>query len=193
MKQGEILYREGMPAEVLFAVSVGSFKTVVGGPEGTEQIAGFFIAGELVGLDGLSSGAYKSRATALEDSEVCLLAYSSLEQLGNEMPGFQRSLHAALSREILRAYSVMLMLSKLSARRRIAAFLLDLSARHAARGYAPDDFHLRMSRRDMGEHLGLRLETVSRQMGRLRDAGILEVDDKHVRVLDMHGLTKLAG
>jgi CRP/FNR family transcriptional regulator len=149
------------------------------------------MAGELLGLEGLGSGAYQASAIALEDSEICVLPYALIEQLCREIPALQRRLHTVLAREIMRDHGVMMLLGTMRAEQRLATFLLNLSARSVRRGYSSSDFHLRMSREEMGSHLGLKLETVSRLFSQFHDAGLIEVDYRHVRILDVQGLERL--
>ncbi len=192
VKSGESLYRHRAESGSLYAISAGSFKTTLAGSDGEEQIAGFFIAGDMLGLDALWTRRHMSRAVALEDSLVCVLPYPALRELGRELPELAESLHGVLSQEIVRSYSAMLMLGKMPAGERVASFLLDLSRRYAARGYSAHELRLSMSRRELGAYLGLRVETVSRRLGRLHKLGAIEVDDKRVRILNMKRLGELA-
>jgi len=193
VKRGEALFHQDDAFRGLYALRAGSFKTVLVDAGGREQVTGFFIGGELLGTGGLASGRYPSRAVALEDSEVCGLPHSLLEELSQELPALQRYLCAVLAREIVRNHGTMMLLGSMSAGERLAAFLLDLSARYARLGFSPSDFHLRMTREEIGSYLGQTLETVSRQLARFDAEGLIEVDQKHVRIRDMDGLARVRG
>jgi CRP/FNR family transcriptional regulator, anaerobic regulatory protein len=191
LKRGEALYPAGAEFKAIYAIRSGSFKASLFDSDGREQVSGFFMAGELLGLEGLGSGAYQASAIALEDSEVCVLPYALIEQFCREMPALQRRLHTVLAREIVRDHGVMMLLGTMRAEQRLATFLLNLSARSKRRGYSSSDFHLRMSREEMGSYLGLKLETVSRLFSQFHGAGLIEVDYRHVRIVDVQGLERL--
>jgi len=191
VKRGEALYQAGAEFNALYAIHSGSFKTSLFDGEGHEQVSGFFMGGELLGLEGLGAGLYNAAAVALEDSEVCVLPYALIEELAREVPALQRRLHAVLAREIVRDHGVMMLLGTMRSEQRLATFLLNLSARSVRRGYSSSEFHLRMTREEMGSYLGLKLETVSRLFSQFHDAGLIEVDHKHVRILDVRGLERM--
>jgi CRP/FNR family transcriptional regulator len=191
LKRGEALYQAGAEFNALYAIRSGSFKASLFDGEGREQVSGFFMAGELLGLEGLGSGSYNAAALALEDSEVCVLPYALIEHLAREVPALQRRLHAVLSREIVRDQGVMMLLGTMRSEQRLATFLLNLSARSVRRGYSSCDFHLRMTREEIGSYLGLKLETVSRLFSQFHDAGMIDVDHRHVRILDVQGLQRM--
>jgi CRP/FNR family transcriptional regulator len=149
---------------------------------------GFFMRGELFGLDGVGAMRYASTASALEDSEIVVLPFALMEEMAREDPAMQRQLHAVLSREITRDHGVMMLLGSMSAEARLASFLVNLSARFVRRGYSPCDLVLRMTREEIGSYLGLKLETVSRIFSKFQKTGLLEVQQKHVRILDPQGL-----
>jgi CRP/FNR family transcriptional regulator len=193
IKRGEALFNAGDEFQSVYAVRTGFFKTAVIEDDGREQVTGFYMGGELLGMDGIGSGRYHGNAIALEDCEVCVLPFSLVEELGREMPAIQRNLHAVLSREIVRDHGVMMLLGSTRAEERLAAFLLNLSRRFTQRGYSPSDFHLRMTREEIGSYLGLKLETVSRLFSRFSDDALIEVQQKHVRILDNAGLRAVLG
>ncbi|MCC6211648.1 MAG: fumarate/nitrate reduction transcriptional regulator Fnr [Burkholderiales bacterium] len=188
LKRGDSLFKSGDPFNALYAIRSGFLKTTVLNADGREQVTGFQMAGELLGLDGIGSGSYNGNAVALEDSEVCVLPFAMIEELGRDIPAIQRNLHSVLSREIVRDHGVMMLLGSMSAEERLAAFLLNLSRRFTARGYSASDFHLRMTREEIGSYLGLKLETVSRLFSRFQTDGLIEVQQKHVRIRDIAGL-----
>ena len=191
LKRGDSLLKAGDPFAAPYAIRSGFLKTTVLNADGREQVTGFQMGGELLGLDGIGSGIYNGSAIALEDSEVCVLPFAMIEELGREVPAIQRNLHSVLSREIVRDHGVMMLLGSMSAEERIAAFLLNLSRRFTARGYSASDFHLRMTREEIGSYLGLKLETVSRLFSRFQADSLIEVQQKHVRILDIPGLQRL--
>lgn len=186
--RGTMLFKAGDPFHAIYAIRRGCMKSVVTRKGGAEQVSAFYMVGELLGLDGMGRGRYDSSAVALEDTEVCVLPFSLIAQLAHERPSFQHRLYAVLSREISRNQNVMLLLGTMRAEERLAAFLLSLSSRFARRGHSPFELSLRMTRDDIGSYLGLTLETVSRLFGRFRNAGLLEVDQRIVRIRDYAGL-----
>ncbi len=191
VKRGEHLYRANDPFDSIYAVRSGFFKTDVLLEDGREQVTGFQMAGELLGLDGISTETHSCNAVALEDSEVCAIPFSKLESLSREIVTLQHHFHKVMSREIVRDHGVMMLLGTMRAEERLAAFLLNLSQRFTARGYSPAEFYLRMTREEIGSYLGLKLETVSRAFSRFQEDGLIAVQQKHVRILDIPGLKRL--
>jgi CRP/FNR family transcriptional regulator, anaerobic regulatory protein len=190
VKAGQHLYRAGDKFLSIYAVRSGTFKTSLMLSDGREQVSGFSMAGELLGLDGLASGAHASGAVALEDTEVCAIPYADLNLLASQNAGMQHVVSRLMSREIVREHTLMLLLGSMNAEERLAAFLLNLSQRLKARGYSGTEFHLRMSRAEIGSYLGMKLETVSRTFSHFQDQRLLEVDKRHIRIIDMDGLTR---
>lgn len=193
VKRGQHLYRSGDPFEAIFAIKAGFFKTDVLTEDGRDQVTGFQMAGEIIGMDGISTEAHTCNALALEDSEVCLIPFAELESLSSEIRALQHHFHKVMSREIVRDHGVMMLLGTMRAEERLAAFLLNLSQRFSARGYSPAEFHLRMTREEIGSYLGLKLETVSRAFSRFQDEGLISVQQKHIRILDIPRLKALLG
>jgi CRP/FNR family transcriptional regulator len=191
VKRGEHLYRSGSPFDSIFAIRSGFFKTDVLLEDGREQVTGFQMAGELLGLDGISSEHHTCNAVALEDSEICSIPFSRLEGLSREIHTLQHHFHKVMSREIVRDHGVMMLLGTMRAEERLAAFLLNLSQRFTARGFSPAEFYLRMTREEIGSYLGLKLETVSRAFSRFQEEGYIAVQQKHIRILDVAGLKGL--
>lgn len=187
---GQVLYREGDEFLFIYAVRSGTFKSSLMLADGREQVSGFHIAGELMGLDGVANGRHASGATALEDTEVCAIPYAHLNVLATENPGLQHVVSRLMSREIVREHSLMLLLGSMNAEERLAAFLLNLAQRLKARGYSSSEFHLRMSRQEIGSYLGMKLETVSRTFSAFQQQRLLEVDKRHIRITDPEGLQK---
>ncbi len=170
----------------------GFFKTRVSVDDGRERVTGFQMAGELLGLDGISAERHTCDAIALEDSEVCVIGYSRLEEVSRDVLGLQRQFHRVLSREIVREQGVMLLLGGVRAEARLAAFLLNLGERLRSRGFSGSSMVLRMTREEIGSYLGIKLETVSRAFSRFQEESLLEVRQRNVRVVDEAGLRRLA-
>ena len=191
IRRGEALFVGGDEFRALYAIRSGFFKTTLVDREGREQVTGFFMSGELLGMEGVGTGRYHGAAIALEDSEVCIMPYALVEEMAREVPAVQRYLHAMLAREIVRDHGIMMLLGSMRAEERLATFLLGLSRRFERRGYSASDFHLRMTREELGSYLGLKLETVSRLFSQFQKEGFIEVAQKHVRILDPAGLRRL--
>ena len=190
---GQALYRSGDRFQFIYAVRSGTFKTSLELDDGREQVSGFYLGGELMGLDGVARGQHATRATALEDAEVCMIPYALLSELSAANAGMQQVVSRLMSREIVREHSLMVLLGSMNAEERLAAFLLNLSQRLKARGYSSTEFHLRMSRAEIGSYLGMTLETVSRTFSIFQQRALLEVDKRHIRIADMAGLTRALG
>ena len=192
-RRGEYLYRSGEPFRALFAIRTGFFKTQVLHEDGREQVTGFQMPGEIIGMDAICSDAHTCDAVALEDSEICEIPFDRLEALSRELPALQRHLHKIMSREIVRDHGIMLLLGSMRAEERLAAFLLNLSQRFSARGYSPNAFLLRMTRQEIGSYLGLQLETVSRLLSHFQREGFIQVQGREISMLDFPGLWQLTG
>jgi CRP/FNR family transcriptional regulator len=191
LKKGDTLYHDGDRFADLYAIRSGSCKTLLLTEDGHEQVAGFHMAGDILGIGGIDSGAHGCRVVALEDTEVCALPFERIEEAARGNSAFQHGMHRLLSREIVRERSVMLMLGAMRAEQRLAAFLLDLSRRYQARGYSSTEFVLRMTREEIGSHLGLKLETVSRLFSRFHQEGIVLVQGRVIKLLDRVALQQL--
>lgn len=192
-RRGDYLYRSGSGFQSLYAIRTGFFKTQVLHEDGREQVTGFQMPGEIIGLDAISTDTHTCDAVALEDSEVCELPFDRLEELSRELPNLQRHLHKIMSREIVRDQGIMLLLGSMRAEERLAAFLLNLSHRFAARGYSPSAFRLRMTRQEIGSYLGLKLETVSRTLSAFQETRLIGVRNKSIELLDIQRLLRLIG
>ncbi len=189
--RGEAIFRSGDRFTAIYAVKLGFFKTEVLSEDGRHQVTSFYMTGEVLGMDGISAETHHCDAIALEDSEVCLIPFHELETISVKVPTLQRHLHRVMSREIVRDQGMMMMLGAMHAEERVIAFLLNLSQRYAARGYAARDFNLRMTREEIGSYLGLKLETVSRTFSHLQEEGLLQVEKKHIRLVDTVRLKKM--
>jgi len=189
--RGETLFRAGDRFDAVFAVWTGFFKTCVSSKDGRGQVTGFQMGGELIGLDGIGTRRHEVDAVALEDSQVCVIAYDELEALAREVVSLQQQFHKIMSREIVRDHGVMLLLGSMHAEERVAAFLLNLTHRLRARGLSASSVLLRMSREEIGSFLGLKLETVSRTFSKFQANGLLFVRQRQIQITDPVGLQQL--
>ncbi len=190
--RGERLFSVGDPFKYLYAVRFGHFKAFRLTPGGDQQVVGFHMTGEVLGLDAIGAGTHHSTAVALEDSEICEIPFSRLDELFVELPQMQRHFHRLMSHEIMREQSAMMFLGSMMAEQRLALFLLNQGKLYAARGYSPTTFQLRMSRDDIGNYLGLTIESVSRLLLRFRQKGWLRVAQREVELLDHASMEALA-
>ncbi|CDY75341.1 transcriptional regulator, Crp/Fnr family [Caballeronia glathei] len=189
--RGETLYCAGDDFHSIYTVRAGCFKTVITHRDGREQVTGFHLPGETLGLDGICTDRHGCEAVALEDSIVCIVPYALLELLCREVKAMQHHVHRLLSAEIVRESGLMLMLGTMSAEQRVAAFLLNLSTRFEARGYSAAEFNLRMTREEMGSYLGLKLETVSRMLSKFQKEGLIDTHGRQVRIADREALARV--
>ncbi|MBA3056977.1 MAG: fumarate/nitrate reduction transcriptional regulator Fnr [Gammaproteobacteria bacterium] len=188
VKRGSLLFRNGEKFTSLYAIRTGFFKTCVASEDGRDQVTGFQMAGEVVGLDGIVNDHHTCDAVALEDAEVCVMPFDRIEELSRAVTSLQRHVHKIMSREIVREHGVMLLLGSMRAEERLATFLLNLVQRLHARGFSQSELVLRMTREEIGSYLGLKLETVSRTFSRFSEEGIIEVKQRHVRILNTDAL-----
>lgn len=193
LKKGGSLYRHGDLMTSVYSIRFGTLKTEHGLPDGRSQVVGFHLPGEILGLDAIGDGHHQSDAIALEDSEACIIRFAEFESLAREIPALQNQFHRILSRELTQDQRHLLALGSMRAEERLAGFLLSLSERLAARGYTNHEFDLRMSREEIGSYIGIQIETVSRLLSRFAEAGLIQVKQRHVKLIDMDGLYELAG
>jgi CRP/FNR family transcriptional regulator len=193
LAQGDVLYRAGDEFDTIYAVRCGFFKTQCVDEAGTEQVLSFPMRGEVIGLDGIAPGRYTADAIALDTSEVVVISFARIARLSRDEPRLEQLLFRLLSSELVRTHSVMRLLGSLSADARIATFLLDLSERFGRLGFSRSSFVLRMTRQEIGSYLGVQLETVSRTLSSLSAAGLIAVDGRTIRLLNLAGLQRLLG
>jgi CRP/FNR family transcriptional regulator len=191
IKKGAALFHNGEKFTSFYAIRTGFFKTCVATEDGRDQVTGFQMAGEVMGLDGIVNDQHTCDAIALEDAEVCVLPFERIEELSHEIASMQRHVHKIMSREIVRENGVMLLLGSMRAEERLAAFLLNLVQRLHTRGFSQSELVLRMTREEIGSYLGLKLETVSRTFSKFAEEGIIEVKQRHVRILNPNALRDL--
>ncbi|MFP3678862.1 cyclic nucleotide-binding domain-containing protein [Pseudomonas sp. SIMBA_041] len=188
VKKGESLFNQGERLESLYAIRSGFFKTTMTTKEGKEQVSGFQMMGEMLGMDAISTEHHTSSAIALVDSVVYGVDFSQLQQLGREFPALQRNFMKLMSDEIVHSRTVLLMMGTMNSDERLAAFLLNLSGRFALRGYSPISFILRMRREDIASYLGLRMETICRAVTRLREMSLANLSGRDVEIVNLPGL-----
>ena len=191
IKRGSTLFHNGEPFTSLYAVRTGFFKTSLSTEDGRDQVTGFQMAGEIIGLDGIVNEHHTCDAIALEDAEVCVMPFDRIEEISREVGALQKHVHRIMSREIVRENGVMLLLGSMRAEERLAAFLLNLVQRLQARGFSRTELILRMTREEIGSYLGMKLETVSRTFSRFAEEGIIEVKQRHILIEDAEALKRL--
>ena len=191
IKRGQSLFNVGDKFTSLYAVRSGFFKTCVTTADGRDQVTGFQMTGEIIGMDGIVSDHHSCDAIALEDAEVCIMPFDQVEELSREFTTLQHHVHKILSREIVRDHGVMLLLGSMRAEERLAAFLLNLVQRLHARGFSQSEFVLRMTREEIGSYLGMKLETVSRTFSKFVEDGIIDVKQRYVHIKNVEGLRQI--
>ena len=193
VRKRDSLFWPGDPFTALYAIGLGTFKTVVLTEDGREQVTGYHMAGEIVGLDGIGNDRYVCQAVALEDSEVRVLLFDQLAELAHDVTALRHNLYRFISNEICRSQNMMLLLGSMRAEERLALFLLNLAQRYQTRGYSSCEFVLRMTREEIASYLGLKLETVSRLFSRLHEEGLIQVQGRAIKLLDSSALKQLVG
>jgi len=193
LPKGTALYALGERHDAIYALRFGSIKTQVEDLAGQVQITGFLLPGEILGISSLVGDSQTAHAIALEDSEVCVMRLHDLDALSQRLPALQQQFRRLMIREINRSHRLILALGSLRAERRLAAFLLNLSQRFSALGYSASEFVLRMSREEIGNHLSLTLETVSRLFTRFAKEGLIRIHKREIQLLDLPALHTLSG
>jgi len=191
LRKGDTLFRPGERFTSLYAIRLGSCKTVLLSEDGRDQVSGYHMAGDIIGTDGIGGDVHDCHAIALEDTEVCALPFVRIEELAHDNARVGQNMHRLLAREISRERHVMLMLGTMRADQRLAEFLLDLAQRYHARGYSASEFVLRMTRDEIGSYLGLKLETVSRLLSRMHRDGLIQVQGRTIKLIDAVALKHL--
>ena len=186
---GQHVFREGDEFNSIAAVRAGTIKTYVTDLEGREQVLGFYLPGEVIGLSGISRARYPCNAVALEAVELCRFSFPKMATLATKVPGLQQELFRLMSEDIGKAG---LLAGDFDADERMAAFLVSLSRRYALRAFSPTRLHLPMSRTDIANYLRLAPETVSRILRRFRDEGLVRVEGRDIDLLDKPRLEELA-
>jgi len=193
IRKGELLFSAGDEFESVYAIRSGSLKSYTISEDGIEQVTGFHLPGEIVGLDAINGGSHPSFAKALETSSICAIPFEKLEVLSRQLPALQQQLFKVMSQEIREDQELMMLLNKKAADERLAAFLINLSQRFGRRGLSSSRFRLTMTRSDIGNYLGLAVETVSRLLTKFQQKEYIAVEDKEIEVANIQELSNLAG
>lgn len=195
LQRGETLFEQGEPFNALYAVRSGFFKTLIPGNAGAQsrdQITGFLMTGEVLGMDGIGSGHHACRAVAQEVSEVCLMPYGDMDEIASAFPTLHAHLNRLMSQRLVQDQAAFQTLANMRSEARLAAFILDLGKRYSRLGYSPNTFVLRMTREEIGSYLGLSLETVSRLFSRFQEDGLVDVQTRHLQITYPDGLAEVA-
>ncbi len=190
--KGQHLFRTGEPFEAIYVVRSGAVKATMVSQDGTEQVSGFYLPGEIFGLDGVEAGRYGSNAIALETSSICVYTFSTLLELAQASPGLQHQLFQQASREISMRQRMLMTMGHRSAEARLAEFLLSLSGRFKRIGYSATTFNLPMSRQDIGDYLGLSVETVCRVLTRFQKGGTITREQREITLQNFEALLGLS-
>jgi len=186
--KGDKIYTDGQELNCLFAIRSGTFKTFTINEQGEEQITGFHLAGDLLGFDAIADNEHKSFAQALETSMVCEIPYNSLDLLSNAIPKLKKQILRLMSNEIRSDQEMLTLLNRKNAEQRVATFLVNLSDRYHARGLSSIEYRLTMTRSDIGNYIGLTVETISRLLNRFHKNGLINVQGKLITILDFDQL-----
>ena len=192
LHKGDFLFEAGQPLRSIYAVRSGSFKSYTLTESGEEQITGFHLAGDIVGFDGISTMSHRSYAQAMETAMVCEIPFTTLDDLSGKLPKLRHQVMRMMSNEINYDQEMLLMLNKKTAEQRLAAFLANLSTRFGERGFSKKEFRLTMTRGEIGNYLGLTVETISRLLSRFQKAEIIKVEGKFITILNTDELFKVA-
>jgi CRP/FNR family transcriptional regulator len=193
LHKNDFLYRDGDKTVAIYAVRSGCIKTMMESANGDEQIVGFHLPGELLGLDGFADGLHSCNAQALETSSVCEFPIDQLESLCHEAPGLQKQMRRIMGKEVNNDHKLLLLLGKMTADERLASFLLSMSSRMGERHWKEDQFNLSMPRQDIANYLGMAVETVSRLFAAFQNEKIISVDRRKIAILDMQRLKSMVG
>lgn len=190
--KGDKIFHDGQEMQALFAIRSGTFKTFTVNEQGEEQITGFHLAGDLLGFDAIAESQHPSFAQALETSMVCEIPYTNLDELSNTMPKLKKQVLRLMSHEIKTDQEMLTLLNRKNAEQRVATFLVSLSERYHARGLSSTEFRLTMTRSDIGNYIGLTVETISRLLNRFHKSGLIKVDGKLISIIDIDSLCDTA-
>lgn len=191
--RGEYLFKTGQNDDSIYAVRSGSFKTTLVTKDGEEQILGFYLPGEMLGFDAFSKMRHTCNAMAIETASVCRLPLDKMDKLHDEIPGLHRVIRSIVGDEMSMENKLLLLMGKKKAEEKLATFILSISSRNTKRGFSATSFHLSMSRQDIGNYLGLTIETVSRVLKKLQQQGILAVNKRDVEILQLETLKGMVG
>ena len=193
VKRGRHLYESGDPLNSIYSIMAGTFKTSTVTEKGEEQVMGFYMRGAIMGLDAMATRHYSATAVAIEDSQVCIVTAECLDEHCQKDLNVAKRIHAAMAKEINSRQRMMIMLGSKTAEERVASFVIELATTYASLGFSAIDMNLVMTRDEIGSYLGLSLETVSRILSLFQERGLLKVNQKHIRILDIAALERLSG
>lgn len=193
IQKSQVLFKAGDELTSLYAIRSGTIKTYTISETGEEQITSFQLPGDLVGFDAITDARHPSFAQALETAMVCEIPYDILDDLIGKIPKLRQQMMRLMSSEIQSDQEMILLLSKMNAEERLAAFIYNLSKRYSARGFSSREFRLTMTRGDIGNYLGLTVETISRLLGRFQKLGVLSVQGKYITINDLNALLEISG
>lgn len=193
LQKGDHLYRQNDDFRSVYAVRSGSFKSYALSDSGQGRVTGFYLPGEIMGMDGIASGHYGNSTQAMEHASVCEIPFAQLEKLSHQLPSLQHHFFAIMGNEIAKDQQIHTLLSSYSAEARTATFLLGLSSRYLRASFSPTRFLLPMTRSDIGEYLGLTVETVSRILSGLQKKGYIAVSNREIELLDIDALRRNVG
>lgn len=191
LQKGEYLYHKGDKFEQIYAVRSGAVKAFNTDEDGGEQILGFYLPGELLGLEAIETTQHLCSTEALETSSFCAIPFSMLEDVCTKIPGLQHQMYRLMSRELTTENESLLMLTRKSAEEKIATFLVNISTRLRILGYSSTEFRLPMSRQEIANYLALTVETVSRIFSRLKKEKLIEIDRKLIKITNPDGLHEM--
>jgi CRP/FNR family transcriptional regulator, anaerobic regulatory protein len=193
LQKGEYLFHTGDNFNSIYAVRSGSIKTYSESEQGDEQITGLYLPGELLGLDAIHDHNHPCSAIALETTSLCEIPFDTLEHMSEAIPSLNKQLFRIMSKEIASDQTLLMLMAQKNAEERLAAFLVNLSSRLKQRNFSETEFYLSMSRKDIGNYLGLTIETISRTFSRFQNEGLLTTQRKYVNILKLHELRNIAG
>lgn len=193
LHKGDILFESGTPLKSLYAIRTGSFKTFTLTEQGEQQITGFHLPGDVIGFDAISSELHASYAEALETGMICEIPYNNLESLLGQLPKLRQQMMRLMSQDIQADQQMLLLLNRKTAEQKLATFLNHLSSRYASRGFSAKAFRLTMTRSDIGNYLGLTVETISRLLSKMHKDNVIEVDGKLITIIAPSALSDIAG
>lgn len=190
LQTGEYIYREGDDFKGILAIKSGAAKLVASDRDGNEHILNVLLPGELLGFDGVQFNRYQCSAIALETMSVCEVPGDKLEALCQQVPGMIRELFKHTG-EVINENQMHTVSIKRPAEEKLAFFLVNLAGRLKQRGFSSAEFNLPLTRQEIGDYLGLTLETVSRTLKHFKDEKLIAVEKKHISILDQKGLERL--
>ncbi len=193
LQKGEYLFHSGDDFHAIYAVRSGTIKTYIESENGDEQITGVYLPGELLGLDAIHDEQHPCSAIALETTSLCEMPFHTLEDLSDKVPELRHQLFRIMSKELASDQSLLMLMAQKNAEERLATFLVNMSSRLNTRGFSATEFNLSMSRKDLGNYLGLTIETISRTFSRFQKEGLLTAQRKYIQILKLNDLKELAG